>query len=405
MKIALLSRAMEAEWRQHGPGGGTGSQLAAAIQSAGHEVVVWTHTPGRGKPARGKLGSLPAWLIPEKNRIPWCAPIDKFLKWRHGYRKLLTDAFLLRDFLHSEGPFDVIWAMSEDPDGIAAGWARARGFFSTPLVIMIQALRYRFANGFTQFTNQRNLQQGFNQAARVVANSPMIMDRLAESYHVPREKLRWAPHNLTGSFLKTGPIAAPSPSSDRTILFLGALNEKKGADVFLQAAEELCRQDNSLLFRMTGNLTEEGSPFARQWEGLTARTSIQSRLRLLGHLSAERLIEEILSASVVALPSRFDEFSRATIECLALGTPVVVTDGMGAAHLVREHGSGVVVPAGNASALAAGIRSALDTPSYRAAAQQHQTQIRRNFTPERLAAAWIEILRDSISAASPPGSA
>jgi glycosyltransferase involved in cell wall biosynthesis len=59
------------------------------------------------------------------------------------------------------------------------------------------------------------------------------------------------------------------------------------------------------------------------------------------------------------LPSRFDGWGMLVNESLAVGTPVICTDACGAAAIVTNQQSGCVVPAGQASPLAAALTAAI----------------------------------------------
>jgi glycosyltransferase involved in cell wall biosynthesis len=79
----------------------------------------------------------------------------------------------------------------------------------------------------------------------------------------------------------------------------------------------------------------------------------------------------------------------ALVEALAAGLPVVASD-VGVAGEVVDEATGVLVPAGDAGALAAGIDRALDAlgrfDSARAAAV-----VRARYGPEAVAGAWDDV--------------
>ncbi len=391
---------MEAEFRQHGEGGGTRYQLAREIRKLGHELKVLTQSPGAARPESRLLGELPAWICPETTRIPYCWPADKLLKGIYGYRKAASDMVWLNRFVRREGPFDVAWAMSEEPDGVVCGLAATLGW-RLPYLVKVQALRYELDSGQPRFTDQRTLGQGFARAARVVANSPMVERLLAEHYGVPRGKLAWLPPNLTEHFF-TGADAnrrgqRPEPMSG-PVLFLGAINPKKGPDVFLAAATELVRGGLDVRFRMIGGITEPRSQFAHGWPALVLAARLGDRLETLGHLAADDVVREIRGASLVVLPSRIDEFSRAAVECLALGVPIVTTSGVGAAYLVERDESGLVVPPDDPTALARAVERIWKDRHFDLAARSHASAVRSEFAPATLAGRWVELLQQAASA-------
>ncbi len=96
---------------------------------------------------------------------------------------------------------------------------------------------------------------------------------------------------------------------------------------------------------------------------------------------------------MAVMPSRLDEFSRVTIEALALGTPVVVSDGVGACYLPQRDGSGAVFRSGDASSLTETILRVLGDPAFARVARERREAIGAEFSPSNLAARWVEMLR------------
>lgn len=76
--------------------------------------------------------------------------------------------------------------------------------------------------------------------------------------------------------------------------------------------------------------------------------------------ASSRVPEFIAAATVLAMPSRWEARSLVVQEALAGGLPCVVTDTGGLPELVGD--AGLVVPVGDAAALAAAIERVLDDP-------------------------------------------
>jgi glycosyltransferase involved in cell wall biosynthesis len=176
-----------------------------------------------------------------------------------------------------------------------------------------------------------------------------------------------------------------------------------GADVFLSAAAELARARPDIRFRMIGGITEPLSAFAAAWPGLVRASGLGSAVHLAGHLSAIEVIRDVRQASVVVLPSRIDEFSRAALECLTLEVPIVTTSGVGAAYLAERDGSGLVVPPGDSAALARAIGRVLSEERFAREAQTHADSLRGEFSAAALAARWVPPLQNATR--DRPGSA
>lgn len=363
LKIALLSRWYAEESRRYG-GIGPVQQLAEAVAALGHEVVVLSQSKEAEALQQSHVGALETWLSPrEKRRGGWTGLRDKLAKRRFDHRKVFSDALDLRDFLATRGPFDVLWNQCEEPDGLVCAVAAKEGVVLPPTLTQICALRYRFTPEF-EFTGHAALGAAFAQATRILANSEMVAEKITEyaTPGLPADRLRAKTHvvypNLQAEFLQAAQASRPA-AERRRILFLGALNEKKGALEFLDAARQLAPVPG-LKFVMAGGTTGSSADFDRAWqEKLNAAQAAGCSLDLLGKIPSADLIVQVSRASVVAVPSRFDEFCRALVEPLALGRPVVTAETVGASTFVHRSGGGVVVRPGDSTALAQGINQVL----------------------------------------------
>lgn len=414
MKIALISRWYWEENRRSGIAeGGTGQQLAEAVAALGHEVVVLSQSPQAHALEKTQIGTLETWLSPrEKKRDLITGLRDKWAKRTYGHRKVYSDALTLRDFLVQRGPFDVLWAQCEEPDGLVAAIAAGLGVFLPPTLTQIYALRYHFQNGALIFNEKPALQLAFRQATRIVANSELVENHMS-AYAGPglaesqlRDKTRVVYHNLQRSFIRaaaeTSTAMLPEPNR---VLYFGALNEKKGALVFFDAIMKTEAAKAGATFAVAGDFTEKNPRFVRNWnEKLEASCGklSPSQLELLGKIPSPETIRQIQGASVVVLPSLFDEFSRALVEVLVLGRPVITTDRVGAYPLVKAHECGLVVPPNDSDALAHAIDDALRPEApYRANAQRVAHRLLHDFSPEAIA---LQISRHLSEIAAPSSS-
>jgi glycosyltransferase involved in cell wall biosynthesis len=398
LKIALLSRWYWEENRRSGaPEGGTAQQLAEAVAVLGHEVVVLSQSPKVNALEKAQIGTLETWLAPREKKRDFLTGLrDKWAKRTYGHRKVCSDALDLRDFLAQRGPFDVLWAQCEEPDGLVAAIAAGLGVSLPPTLTQIYALRYHFQNGAPIFDEKPALQSAFRQAARIIANSNLVADNLA-AYVGPglaesqlRDKTRVVHHNLQRSFIRaaaeTSNTTFPEPGR---VLYLGALNEKKGALVFLDAVMKTEAAKTGATFAVIGDFTEKNPRFVQNWnEKLEAARGrlFPAQLELLGKTPSAETIRQIERASVVVLPSLFDEFSRALVEALVLGRPVITTDQVGAYPLVKDHECGLVVAPHDSDALARAIDDALRPEAPCLANARHVAhRLLHDFSPEAIA--------------------
>jgi glycosyltransferase involved in cell wall biosynthesis len=344
------------------------------------------------------IGQLKAYLTPRYKRPTTTYLQDHVAKLFFGHRKLVTDALDLQRFLKREGPFDLLWAQCEEPDSLVAAFAAKLGKIP-PLFSQVYALRYQFnADNSVRFTRRRSLRFALHPAKAVIANSPMVARDLEHFYGINRNQIHVLPHNLTNAFLQRWAQRdlRHQQQEKKRVLFFGALNEKKGALCFLKAACRLAGQDPNIQFAVAGGFTEKNPAFERAWNTHVAESGLGPRLELLGHLKMETVQKEILKANVVVLPSVYDEFSRAVVEVLALGRPVVTTQFVGAEYLVKKYRSGMIVTPGDSAMLAWAIRRVLRYPAYGQNALCHAFDIREAHSAEKLAKQLVELWQKNL---------
>ncbi|HEV3271244.1 MAG TPA: glycosyltransferase family 4 protein [Candidatus Methylacidiphilales bacterium] len=394
MKVLMVSRWLWEERRRNGDTPGFFGELARAIAAKGIDLTILSQAADAGAvPEPRPVDGLNVHVFSLEKRSLALAPPDKLIKLWAGYRKAATDAAVIRRFAQQHGPFDAVVAQCEEPDGLACALAsRARGF--PALVTCVHDLRYDFRPEGVRFVRKSSLGFVFRRSGRVVANSLPTATWLQREYAVPENKIGQCRIHLTAPFLNLAAQPAPSAETDRPrVLFLGALNRKKAPDVFLRAATLLAPDLPDATFVLLGPETSDDRRFHALLHGLAFHRLLAHRLESLGRLEPSAVMDQIRRARVVVCPSRIETFSRATIEALALGRPVVVTETTGAAHWVRSTGCGSVVPPDDPAALARAIRDWTTRENVPGAAARIVSEL----TASRAADDWIREVTAAVS--------
>ncbi len=128
-----------------------------------------------------------------------------------------------------------------------------------------------------------------------------------------------------------------------TFLFAGASIRRKGFDLLVDAFARVLDEEPSASLRIVGPRGEL-APLADRLD--------PARVSVTGPITQSALADELRRADCLVLPSRNDSFGMVVAEALASGTPVVVSEMVGAKDLVTEGESGWVVPVEDADALA-----------------------------------------------------
>jgi glycosyltransferase involved in cell wall biosynthesis len=100
---------------------------------------------------------------------------------------------------------------------------------------------------------------------------------------------------------------------------------------------------------------------------LIERLGIADHVEFVKGVTTERIVELYAEAEVACVPSLYEGFSLPAVEAMACGVPVVGTTGGAVPEVLgRDNDTGLIVPAGDADALAQMILRALADPLLRA---------------------------------------
>jgi glycosyltransferase involved in cell wall biosynthesis len=162
-------------------------------------------------------------------------------------------------------------------------------------------------------------------------------------------------------------------------LYVGRLDPEKGVDVLLRAFE---RVPGELVIAGSGSLDAE------------LQATAPERVRFLGRLERDALVEWYAAADVFVLPSRSDQWGMVLNEAAAAGLPLVSTEAPGAAwDLVEDGINGFRVPANDAGALAAALARLAGDADLRARAGARSLELAATHSPAAWANAMAGIVR------------
>jgi glycosyltransferase involved in cell wall biosynthesis len=187
--------------------------------------------------------------------------------------------------------------------------------------------------------------RGLREASVVVAHSRFVL-----------EQLRGNGVDRTATvplFVEPPAVAPTEPPGDGPVLFSGRVTPAKGIEVFLRAVA-----------RSGARAEVCGDGWgARRARRLAARLGIAERVSFRGWLSREHLSDAYRRSRLVVVPSVWPEpFGLVGIEAMAHGRPVIGTATGGIPEWLVDDETGLLVPPGDAAALAGAIEALLENP-------------------------------------------
>jgi glycosyltransferase involved in cell wall biosynthesis/PAS domain-containing protein len=162
------------------------------------------------------------------------------------------------------------------------------------------------------------------------------------------------------------PPLAPgtATSGPLRIAIVGRLTDWKGQHIFLDAAAKLVDAGIDAQFLIAGTAMFGEEAYVAELHSQVDRLGLQGKVQFLGHVDPIDAFLPTVSILVHASTSP-EPFGQVVIEGMAAGIPVVATDGGGVKETVVHGETGLLVPMGNAQALADALRMLIDRPELR----------------------------------------
>jgi glycosyltransferase involved in cell wall biosynthesis len=316
------------------------SSLARWYAEAGHQVIVVTQWPRKGKG------------IPEDHRLEY--PVVRYQRpllfhWPIGLlgiTKAISKA-------HKQIQFDVIHCHMAYPTGpVAVSYGKKHNI---PVVITTHGSDIRIDSRYRQRSLVwQSLCQSLRQADAITAISQDMMvllkeivgDSSAAIYHIPNA----VDQNDLADPVEYDP-AWPMNNDRPFILYLGGLTHKKGTSILLQAIKKLRETKKPIRLVIAGDGADRES-LTRFVQNHQLTDCVEFVGRVMGKLKAFLL----QNCRYVVMPSLTEGFGLVALEAFTCGKALVASDVGGLGEMLGEHKElGLLVPPGDVDALAKGL--------------------------------------------------
>ena len=232
-------------------------------------------------------------------------------------------------------------------------------------------------------------------ATRIVAVSESNRTRMIQLESIPAEKIlvlptAYIPHTVTDpTDIRAELGLAPDA---RVITVAATLRVEKALEVMIRAMAQVVQRFEDAHLVIAGD-----GPQREVLEAQAASVGMTTHVHFLGE---RRDVTPILqTVDVGALSSDWEGMPLFVLECMATGTPVVVTDVGGLPELVEHDRTGLVVPPRDPAALARALIALLEDPELRrrlaTAAAQHVDAFSIEHVAQRFAGLYEQLVRDA----------
>jgi glycosyltransferase involved in cell wall biosynthesis len=260
--------------------------------------------------------------------------------------------------------------------------------FATVAARLVKPL-HRFALVATDHNQFESKGRWLGQADRIIAVSEGAAAALAAS-GIPHERIRVVQNGPLGGARRALVCDGGDATLARPALVtVAGLLERKGVHVLLDAFERIAGAEPDAHLYYVGEGPERGV-----LEERARRGGMAGRVHFEGFQPDPG--RYLRAADVFALPSYCESFGLAAVEARIAGAAVVVSDAEGLPEAVDRGKAGLIVPTGDAPALAATLGPLLASPDERDRWSERARTGLERFGADRMAAETEGVYRDLV---------
>lgn len=246
----------------------------------------------------------------------------------------------------------------------------------------------------TEATFERGERRALHAAARIVVTGREAITLLAR-YDLPEDRIVVVNPGVDTAPLARGTADAEDASDPPVqLLCVATVNREKGHEVLMRALAALPSRNWRL--HCVGNLTRDRATVARV-RAVTRELNLDHRVTFTGELEGQPLADAFDRADLFVMPSLRETYGMAVAEALARGLPVVGSATGAVRDLVGSE-AGVVVPPGDAWALADALAHVIGSPDLRAELAEGARAVRERLPSWTVAAAAFADVLEALPA-------
>lgn len=264
---------------------------------------------------------------------------------------------------------------------------RAAHALGIPYVVHLHGSRFRTFFDTASPSLQAAARQLLSRARRVIVLGRVWRDFIADRVPEARDRIVILP-NATAAIAPT----APRPDAEGPVLlFLGRVGARKGVPELVEALDRISGIEGwRAVIAGDGDVAETRERIAAL--GLAARVTVP------GWVGPEEARALLASSDILVLPSFDENLPMSVIEGMSAGLAVVATPVGAVEDVLRDGETGLLVPPGDAAALAEALRALVQDPQLRkklgeAAQAYHRRHLDMAPYMARLSAIWTEAVR------------
>ncbi len=394
MKIGMLTPS----W----PGGQTVNGITTSVfnlerglSGIGHDVVIIT-----GDAA--SEGNTPVTLFPQFRK--WT--MTEKVSWMFGRDVAtiqITAEAILAATQDAIDRFGIEVLLIEETYGFARYLSPRLGI---PVVVVLHGPWFLFEDYIPKESRlpidagrARKEGKGLQSCAGIIGPSRNILEKTCREYRTEN-----IPAAVVPNCLQSVPAMSYdglTPKEAKSILYIGRFDSIKGGDVILRAFDRLVSQGQDAFLTFVGPdrgvLGDQGERVDLESFCQNMSADARSRMTMTGSISRAEVQNLRYSHAVTVVSSRYETFSYAVLEAMAVGSATLASSVGGIPELIGDGRTGRLFSSGDVTELAATLNEMLnDLPLCKRLGQAARDRATEEFSPEISAAKLIRFLEKAV---------
>lgn len=252
----------------------------------------------------------------------------------------------------------------------------------TPLLISVRsnpAEHYKKNSFMTRYMSRK--------AAGCVFQSKMAEEYFNECL---RKKSRIITNPIDRSYLNKTAELSNRGGNELRVVTASRLSAEKNQGLLAEAFSRIADKYPEAVLLLYGKDNCDGT--SDYVKSIAKDNGLEDRIRLMG--AYNNVADELLKADVFVLPSNFEGMPNALIEAMSIGLPAIATDCPcgGPASLIESGENGILVPTGDAEAMAEAIDKLLSDKQLRMDMGKRATAIKKLVDTDTVYGQWKEYM-------------
>lgn len=250
-------------------------------------------------------------------------------------------------------------------------------------------VNYRGGEAETFLARSSTIVLGTLHRANVLAVPSAFLQRVFSKSGVPSEVVP----NIV-DLERFRPASAPRDVGVAHVVVARNLEPIYDIGTALRAFKLVCQDIPNATMSLAGSGPEREALLS-----LAKDLGIAEAVTFCGSLNRDQMAELYRSASVVINPSRVDNMPNSVLEAMASGAPIVSTSVGGVPFILQDNVNGLLVPAGDHTAMASAVKRVLRDPRCANRLRDAALSEVQEYAWPRVRQRWIEVYAMALSGA------